>query len=256
MFSNVGGKVKAFGDDDTLWDIYRFVFGFYGQAGFCSYRNVTGFEYRFEGPLFVAGVNFDDGFDRIYLSVESTSNWCQIMYQMSHECVHQIIYRLACVNGLCEHRWVSWIEELIAECCAVAFLKYAGENWSKCRLSKRNFKYQFNVQKYLRDLVLDSKRSNNGVLLTCPAHESLLNVDAGFCDHRDWHAREVMDLFNRFDVSFLPGLFTYTRYVNFDMKLLDIDAYLRNCSWNKMVEYLCELQTAICDGSNLRLLRE
>lgn len=241
-------------ESSVLWDVYAFVFGFYRQAGFASYRSVTRFEYRSDGPMFVPGVNFDDGFDRIYLSVNSTSLWAQTMYQMSHECAHQIIYHLSCSNGLRECKCVSWIEELIAECCALAFLEYAGANWSKCRLSKRDFKYCFAIRTYLRGLIADM-RGKDGVLLTCPTRESLLIVDAEFCEHRDWHACEVLDLVKCFDVSCMAGMFAYTHYVDFDTKLLDTCGYLRCWFGNRCVEYLCALQTAICDGSNLSCLR-
>lgn len=245
--------LDEFKDAGTLWAIYDFVMKFYAQAGFQSYRSVTKFVYLQSGPEFKAGIGFDDGFDRICLRMASLSSWCQVMYQVSHECAHQIMYRLSCADGLCEHRWVSWVEELLAECCAFAFLKYSCANWSKCRLSKSNFKYSFSIRKYLDDMLQSC--SENGVLLACPNHKSLLYVDATFCDNRSLHGREVLDLLELFDRSYLRGAFAYTQYADFSARLLDVNAYLQAYPENKMVKYLCDLQRCICDGTNLKKLQ-
>lgn len=245
--------LDEFKDGETLWAVYDFVMKFYARAGFQSYGPVTKFVYLQSGPEFRAGIKFDDGFDRICLRVASSSLWCQVMYQVSHECAHQIMYRLLCADGLYEHRWIFWVEELLAECCAFAFLKYVCVNWSKCRLSKGEFRYVFDIREYLSDMLRSCGK--NGVLLACPNYKSLLYVDATFCDNRSLHDREVLDLLGLFDYSYLPGAFVYAQYANFSTKLLNIDAYLQAYPENAMVKYLCDLQRCICDGTNLKKLQ-
>lgn len=250
-------ELNARFDDDAFFSIYDFVMGFYGQAGFESYRDVTRFGTREGYSYYSHPYNYSSEYDGLCLDLKSIHTWCALMHQVSHLCAHQIIYRI-CFSRfirkghyiLREAKHISWIEELISEACAIRFLEYARDNWDKCRLSESNPGYSVSIADYYENLVSLMGAMKN--VRTCWNHSHMR-----YLHHWSWYrggipfydrglyASEVLDLAGLFDVSFLPGLFRYPEYADFDKHLLKADAYSAAYPGNKMIEYMCELQERI-----------
>ena len=66
---------------------------------------------------------------QIRLAQSSLNYWAQTIFQLSHELCHY------CIRQRKDNKnyTLSWFEEIVCEAISLYFLKWAADNWNKCR---------------------------------------------------------------------------------------------------------------------------
>lgn len=116
---NIAALTEAEIDDINI--IKKFLLTKFEELGIdfdyeTRYIKKTGLKY----PMFIPkSLNSYITNEYILLSVKKYTYWCQVIYQLSHELTHCLIY---CHNKK-EQQKAKWIEETICEAMSLYFLK-------------------------------------------------------------------------------------------------------------------------------------
>ena len=188
-------------------------------------------------PIF--GTKMDNPFlpcDIIYLCIEDYAFWCQVIYQLSHEYTHCLIYR----QNRNKNQKVHWIEESICEVMSMVILKYFADQWNNCLLYKCNQDYRESIIKYLNDIL--SHRGNSR-LTNCNGKHELLDIEQTCQENRDDRRDEVHNLYSFiYTKNDIYGMIHYKDFVHNQNFILNTKEYI-NCFENsKAIQYICNLQ--------------
>lgn len=179
--------------------------------------------------------------DKIFLSVNSYSYWCQVVYQLSHELAHCFVY---CHNNS-EKNKASWIEETICEAISLYFLNYFYENWDKIELSINNPNYKANIWEYLNDVL---NEEGTKVLSNSKGYCELMEIEKFSQEKREDRRYEMFQLYYKLNDKNIKGLINYRDYIIENKKILNTEEYIRSFSNNEAVLFLCNLQNSILNG--------
>lgn len=179
--------------------------------------------------------------DKIFLSVNSYSYWCQVVYQLSHELTHCFVY---CHNNS-EKNKASWIEETICEAISLYFLNYFYENWDKIELSINSPNYKASIWEYLND-VLNKERTK--VLSNSKGYYELMEIEKYSQEKREDRGFEMFQLYFKLSDKNIKGLINYRDYIIENKKILNTEDYIKSFPNNEAVLYLCSLQNSILSG--------
>lgn len=178
------------------------------------------------------------GFHQIHLTMTNYSYWCQVVFQLSHELTHYMIYS-HCKD---ESRYASWLEETICEAMSFYVLAWFRDNWKILSLYKYNANYDKHIDEYLED---ELKKEGTGRLGRCSSYQELLEIDRTSQDFRADRKAERNKLFSLIYERDIKGLIFYRDYIIPCTKILDCDKYLQDFPFNSPVKYLCDLQKNI-----------
>lgn len=107
---------------------------------------------------------------KIRLSLDSTSRWAQVIFQLSHELCHYAL-RQSNVHIEC----LSWFEETMCESMSLYILDYFHTTWKECKLSKNDMDYSHSIKEYLLCIVNAAKGPS--ILKQCTNLLSLANIE-------------------------------------------------------------------------------
>lgn len=176
--------------------------------------------------------------DLIYLDMDSFAypNWCQFVYQFSHEFTHCVIHR--CNNR--NNQLVSWIEETICEAMALILLKRFSEDWSKCSLSNSCPKYKTNFLCYLSNCLSEK---GNYRLDHCNGFKELQEINVTSEDQREDRREEMHQLYRLIQsADDIRGLCHYRDFLVPQTILLNTQRYQKAYLSSQPIHYLCRLQ--------------
>ncbi|XZL75289.1 hypothetical protein ACSXA3_08095 [Clostridium perfringens] len=129
-------------------------------------------DYDSECPMLITN---DPNSLKIRLSLESYTNWCQCVYQLSHELCHYILNQTS--NG---KETLKWFEETLCEAMSLYILDFFYETWSDCKLSHNSIEYKKHFKAYLDNIL--EKPSTDG-LKNCKTIDDLSIIN--FNSERD-----------------------------------------------------------------------
>lgn len=143
----------------------------------------------------------------IRLSVDNTSYWCQVIYQLSHELCHMYIQK---ANPTTEY--LIWFEETLCEAFSCLVLDECSRKWKECKLSEVNPRYGNSIKSYLSDLL--RKKSGNE-LSKCRTIEDLKKINGESENRRHERISERNLVYNamRKHINDLPIILTYRKYI-------------------------------------------
>jgi hypothetical protein len=174
--------------------------------------------------------------DSIFLSMDSFTFWCQLIFQVSHEITHCVIHRL----NSHENQKASWVEETICEAMSLVFLNMFANNWSECCLSKKSPHYYEDIQKYLRG---ELEKTGNNKLENCNGIMGLKEVEQSSVSNRENRCEEMHQLYHLIQSEDdIRGLVNYRNNVVSGTILLDTQMYQKAYPSSQAVQYLCCLQ--------------
>lgn len=215
----------------------------------CDYYETLGVNYDGEyrmickaalaAPMFLTKIeNPRLTYDMIFITSEKFTYWCQVIYQLSHELTHCLIY----ANSRLNEKKASWIEESICEVMAYYFLKYFADNWEKCPLGKINPHYKKSVREYLAN-ALNSEANRR--LTKCRGYDALMEIDESSQTYRVDRRYEVIHIYENLKDKDILALIKYKEYILSNKRVLDTSKYCEEYKNNLAVQYLCELQKQI-----------
>ena len=177
----------------------------------------------------------------IILSIEDTSYWCQVIYQLSHELCHMYIQK----NSLETEEYLVWFEETLCEAFSYLVLEECSKRWLKCELSKVNSRYNANITDYLRNLL---QKKNGEKLSLCKTIEDLRIINSESERKRDERAAEralIYHAMNKY-LNDLPIILTYRKYILPPEKLLiDFSSWKHSYPDNKLIGEMEKIQPKI-----------
>lgn len=174
--------------------------------------------------------------DLIFLSMDSFTFWCQLIFQASHEFTHCVIYRLSSQK----EQGVSWVEETICEAMSLVFLNTFFNNWNRCGLSSKGPSYGVCIQKYLSDRL---QETGNHRLEQCHGIGELQKINRTSESRREDRRKEMHQLYRLIQsVDDIRGLVHYRDFVVPGTILLDTQRYQKAYPSSQAVQYLCRLQ--------------
>ena len=174
--------------------------------------------------------------DCIYLSMDSFTRWCQLIFQASHEFTHCVIYYL----NSHENQKAKWIEETICEAMALVFLNTFASNWNRVALSKKNISYGASIQNYLCGRL---KEHGNHRLKNCHGIEELQEINGTSEEQREDRREEMHQLYSLIrSAKDIQSLVHYRDFVIPETILLDTKRYQDEYPSSRPVQYLCSLQ--------------
>lgn len=189
-------------------------------------------------PRFCAAEKNNIPFNMVHLTMQAYSYWCQVVFQLSHELTHYMIYS-HCKD---ESNYASWIEETICEAMSLYFLAWYRDNWEELSLYKYNAVYDKKVGEYLED---ELRKEGTERLSRCSSYQELLEIDRTSQDCREDRRTERNKLFSLIYERDIKGMIYYRDYIIPNSKILDCDRYLQDFPFSAPVKYLCDLQTNI-----------
>lgn len=181
--------------------------------------------------------------DWIILSTSSYSFWCQVIYQLSHELTHCIIYNL----NRNKASKISWVEESICELMSLVLLRHFADSWNECSLSVNNRGYSESIRSYLSNL-LDER--GNHRLSNCHSWQELLSINHTSQSQREDRKAEVYKLYYLIKLSDIEGLLHYKDFVSPTLLLINTQQYRAAFPQNKSIDMICSLQEHSLQDSN------
>ena len=176
----------------------------------------------------------------IILSVEDTSYWCQVVYQLSHELCHMYIQK----NNQ-ETEFIVWFEETLCEAFSLLVLEECSKRWMNCELSKVNPGYDISINGYLLDLL--KKEPGNG-LSSCKTIEDLRKINNESERKRDERTAErnlIYYAMRKYHID-LPIILTYRNYILPPEKLLiDFSKWKKSYPDYKLIGEMEKIQPII-----------
>lgn len=189
--------------------------------------------------------------DRLRLHTNSTTLWCKVIFQLSHEMTHYFINRHKSKSEAFTgwEFFVGWAEETVCEAMALYFLKYfsAEDNWKNNPLSKKNPGYFNSIRNYLNDEIDDTAKKASKSLSYADV-EVLKNINANCNTHREYRGYEMLRLFEMIRTpDDIKALVYYCDYAQRGTKengalFFDAEKYMNAFPQCDAVKYLCELQ--------------
>lgn len=176
----------------------------------------------------------------ILLSMEDTSYWCQLSYQLAHELCHYEVFVHNCNNRV----KLKWVEETICEAFSLYFLDYVRKNWSRISLSRLNSGFGGCFDKYLKERKDEAAKGTNR-LSNISTAEELLIIDSQSEIQREDRAVEMLNLYLLMKGTDIEGLVSYRDFVNETTRLLDTSRYRKKYKGNDAVDYLCKIQEMV-----------
>ncbi|HFD2066643.1 TPA: hypothetical protein ACF2DS_002417 [Clostridium perfringens] len=164
---------------------------------------------------------------KIRLSLESYTNWCQCVYQLSHELCHYILNQTS--NG---KETLKWFEETLCEAMSLYILDFFYETWSDCTLSYNDPKYKQHFKTYLDDIV---KLSPTNGLSKCTTIDDLILIN--FNSERDRSDRisernYLFELFNSYknkgNKEKISLIKDYQKYISSNGITIDFDKWYKD----------------------------
>ena len=189
-------------------------------------------------PRFCAAEINQKFFHQVHLTLLEYGIWDQLIFQISHELTHYMIY-CHCKD---ESGYASWLEETICEAMSLYFLALYRDNWEKLSLYKYNAVYDKIVGKYLED---ELREHGTERLSRCSSYQELLEIDRTSQDCREDRRTERNKLFSLIYERDIKGMIYYRDYIIPNSKILDCDRYLQDFPFSAPIKYLCDLQTNI-----------
>ena len=189
-------------------------------------------------PRFCAAEKNNIPFNMVHLTMQAYTYWCQVVFQLSHELTHYMIYS-HCKD---ESNYASWIEETICEAMSLYFLEWYRDNWEELSLYKYNAVYDKKVGEYLED---ELRKEGTERLSRCGSYQELIEIDRTSQNCREDRRTERNKLFSLIYERDIKGMIYYRDYIIPNSKILDCDRYLQDFPFSAPVKYLCDLQTNI-----------
>ena len=149
-------------------------------------------------PRFCAAEKNNIPFNMVHLTMQAYSYWCQVVFQLSHELTHYMIYS-HCKD---ESNYASWIEETICEAMSLYFLAWYRDNWEELSLYKYNAVYDKKVGEYLED---ELRKEGTERLSRCSSYQELLEIDKPFIviiNSRDINSVACRQEYNRLTAKY------------------------------------------------------
>lgn len=182
-------------------------------------------------PMLV--LNQDDR--KILLSVSSTTRWCQVIYQLSHELCHYAL-RQSNIDIKC----VSWFEETMCESMSLYILDYFYDTWKECKLSEYNVKYSRSIKEYL-SYIIDSAKGPS-ILTKCFNLLSLSNIEKTCTLDRDARSKDVNKIYYLFK-STPNNIYMIANYKKYLVNKIgiDFDSWLKDEGNTNFIKELSNL---------------
>lgn len=196
-------------------------------------------------PQFLNRKKLKSTFDIVELNCPGEAYWCQIMYQVSHELTHALIYRYNPNDGL----KVQWIEESICELVSWYFLSVLSYRWKECELSKQNEMYYKQVEEYLKNVL---NREGTSKLSHCASYRELMEINRTSEERREDRRNEVREMYVSLNAKYIKGLIHYRDFVDPENHLMDSSRYIKMYPDNPLVSMICFWQDHASKGIELR----
>jgi hypothetical protein len=183
-------------------------------------------------------------FEMIHLSIQDYRYLGQLVYQLSHEMTHCLIY----CNNKNENQKALWIEESICEMMSYVLLEHIKETWSEISLTinmedKDKQFWNSEWSKYINDAYIHEGTPNNRLSNASKDELDVINATSQIERVDRWG--EVIEMLKRYDQESLEGLIKYKDYVIPGTIYLDTPRYRTAFPGNSVIEYLCDLQDTI-----------
>lgn len=188
----------------------------------------------------------------IKLSLDKTSYWSKMIFQLSHEMTHFAFGSSKPDSTIEKKRMFSqWNEEIICEAMSLYMLDYMSENWAQCPLSKTNRTYGSSIGEYLEDAYNEYK----GISLlsgssSLSGKEFKALSDAANKD-RDRHGAETnycYDLYVKYGDKAIGEVLNMYRYYNSEFSYIDFVAWANQTKHVNFVKELSRIQPEIVTG--------
>lgn len=187
-------------------------------------------------PKFLSSENIGCPFDLIYINLKDDNKWDQLLFQLSHELCHYVIY----LNNRGDYHMIKWIEESICEAFSLFCLKKWSIEWNVIGYPFINKDYGRRMNFY-RKTHMDEKTMHPSLMDNINM-SVLLEIDnLSETDRLRRHdfVCQLSDLISKQSIS---KLIDYQKYRYSDL-LLDTEQY--DDLNNDAVHFICEIQNKI-----------
>ena len=193
-----------------------------------------------------------EGYTIITLSLDKTSYWSQMIFQLSHEMTHYAFYSLTpnatIENGDWDDMFSQWNEEIICEAMSLYMLRFMSENWAECPLSKSNRTYGSSVGEYLEDVY--NKYKDNALLSDSSAlsGEDFQALSDAANKDRARHGAEThycYDLYVKYGNNVIGEVLNMYRYYNPKYDDIDFASWAKETRYTDFVKELSRIQPEI-----------
>lgn len=193
-----------------------------------------------------------EGYTIIKLSLNKTSLWSQMIFQLSHEMTHYAFYSLTpnatIEKGDWDDLFSEWNEEIICEGMSLYMLGFLSENWAACPLAKINQGYGASIEKYWKDIYDHSKDRSllNGSRSVSGSEFKALSDAAD--ENRSQHGAErnyCCDLFVKYGNNVIGEVLDMYRYYNPRFSDIDFEAWAKNARNADFIQELSRIQPEV-----------
>ncbi len=246
-YSTASGQKDAYieGIFASLYPQYAEIFG--DQA--MSYRPVILYNVP-EAPSPITSPY--EGYTLIKLSLDKTSYWSQMIYQLSHEMTHYAFFSLTPNATIEKGDWndlfSEWNEEILCETMSLYMLHFMAEHWADCPLAKVNPTYGPSIEQYRKNAYekyKDKELLNGSSSLSRKDFQAL---SAAADEDRSQHGAErnyCYDLFVKYGNQVIGEVLQMYRYYNPTYSDIDFAAWADKSQHKDFVKELSRIQPEI-----------
>lgn len=203
---------------------------------------VLHFDKTCETPVFLSNDKIGQNFDCIHINLEDDIKWNQLLFQLSHELCHYVIY----LNNKQDYQIIKWIEESICEAFSLFCLKKWSIEWKILGYPSIDKNYGKLMSSYRK--IQMSKEIAHPSLMDDIDIKILADIDALSESDRLRRQDFVCRLSDLISKQSISKLIDYQKY-RYSYLLLDTGRY--DDLKNNAVHFICETQNRIRkDGIN------
>ena len=176
---------------------------------------------------------------QIRLAQSSLNYWAQTIFQLSHELCHY------CIRQRKDNKnyTLSWFEEIVCEAISLYFLKWAADNWNKCKLSRISSDFGSNIKVYLSNELI---KMGTDEFKICTDRDLLKKYEESKATDRETHRNERNKLF--FEIVKNPEackcFCDYPQYLNCDKLTIDFNKWVKMEN-NQVLRFLSSIQPVV-----------
>lgn len=180
--------------------------------------------------------------NEIRLSLKNDTKWNQVLYQLTHEICHYVIY----VQNKTNYHFCGWIEESICEAFSLFCLYLWAVEWNAIGF-KCNKDYGKHMYSYMTHEI--DKNNTEPCLTKHTTIEELKIINSHADTDRTNRHSFMKELTSHISSKNMMGLVNYQKYMKSDL-LLDTDRYIADYPNNTAVKYICKAQKHIEEHTN------
>ncbi len=197
---------------------------------------VLHFDETLDCPIFLPSENTGCPFDCIHINLKDDIKWNQLLFQLSHELCHYVIY----LNNKQDYQIIKWIEESICEAFSLFCLKKWSVEWKVIGYPSINKNYGKLMSSYRKTQM--QKDPIHPSLMDDIDMKILINIDDSSESNRLRRQDFVCQLTNLISKQSISKLIDYQNY-RYSNLLLNTKQY--DDLNNNAVHFICEIQNKI-----------